>query len=59
MKKNYIKPIALVCDMNTDDLCMITESTTGIEERTGVYFDGNIRRYYDEDCDDEDFEDIW
>ena len=58
MKKNYIKPATLVCNVNTDDLCVLSGSIGDAEERSNVIFDSNSRgSYYDED--DVDFEDIW
>lgn len=55
MKKNYIKPATIVCNMNTDDLCVLTGSIGDAEERSNVIFDSNSRGSFNE----EDIEDIW
>ena len=52
MKKNYIKPATIVCNMNTDDLCIITGSIDGAEKRDNVTFDSKSRMQYDEEHND-------
>lgn len=57
MKKNYTKPMALVCNMDTDEMYLLTVSSNGVEERRNVIFEGNSRRSYDDE--DEEMSDIW